>query len=183
MKNIFAIISISLLFLGSSFAQVGDEFPKMSGTSLTDKEISIPADTQDKFTLVGLAYSKKAEDDLKTWFQPVWERFIRAEDPNALIPEMKPDVHVVFVPMFTGIKRGASNAAIKKMQKDVDKKLHAHVMVYSGKLGDYEEALNFEQKDTPYFFVIDKSGKIVYATSGKVSPQKLNEVEKLVGAY
>lgn len=178
--SLFAFIFFSTFIVE---AQIGDTFPEMSGITLTDKTISIPADTQDKYTLIGLAYSKKAEDDLKTWFQPVYEKFVRESKPNQLIPEVKPDVHVVFVPMFTGIKQGASNAAIKKMKKGIDEKLHANVMVYSGKLGDYKEALDFEKKDAPYFFVIDKNGKIVYATSGSYSSKKIGEIESEVSDF
>ncbi|MGJ3234476.1 hypothetical protein [Marivirga sp.] len=178
-------LTIATIFLLVQFvnAQVGDSFPEMTGTSLTDEEITVPSATQDKMTLIGIAFSKKAEDDLKTWFQPIWERFIREADPNALIPEMKPDVNVVFIPMFTGLKRGASGSAIKKMQKDVDKKLHPHVIVYSGKMGDYEDQLNMTEKDQPYFFVVNKAGEIIYATAGRSSIKKLNEVEEMVTDY
>lgn len=177
-----SILTFTALFILIQFsnAQVGDPFPQMSGTSLTNEEVTVPAATQDKMTLIGIAFSKKAEDDLKTWFQPVWERFIKEADPNALIPEMKPDVNVVFIPMFTGIKRGASKPAIKKMQKGVDTKLHPNVMVYSGKMGDYDEQLKMTEKDKPYFYVVNEEGVIIYATSGKSSTKKMNEVEDLV---
>jgi hypothetical protein len=183
MKNLTLTIAALFLLVQFSSAQVGDSFPEMTGTSLTDEEIIVPSATQDKMTLIGIAFSKKAEDDLQTWFQPVWERFIREADPNALIPEMKPDVNVVFIPMFTGLKRGASGSAMKKMQKDVDKKLHPHVIVYSGKMGDYEEILKMTEKDQPYFYVVNKDGEIIYATSGRSSIKKLNEVEELVTDY
>ncbi len=177
---IFAFIFFSTFI---TEAQVGDQFPTMSGVSLTDKEVTVPSDTQDKFTLIGLAYSKKAEDDLKSWFQPIYNEYVREAASGGLIPTMKADVNVVFVPMFTGIKQGASKAAIKRMKKDIDEKIHANVLVYSGKLGDYKEALDFEKKDEPYFFVIDKSGKIVYATSGKYSKKKQEEIDELVNEF
>jgi hypothetical protein len=179
MKNII-IILLLITFAYNSKAQVGEQFPEMSGVTLTDVEMSLPADKQDKFTLVGMAYSKKAEDDLKTWFQPVWETFIKEPEQNSLIPEIKADVHVVFIPMFTGIKQGASGAATKKMKKGIDEKLHPNVMVYKGKLNDYKDILDFQRKDTPYFFVVDKEGKIIYATSGKCSAKKITEVEEMV---
>jgi hypothetical protein len=183
MKKISLTLATLFATLHFSYAQVGDSFPEMTGMSLTDKEITVPAAMQDKMTLVGIAFSKKAEDDLETWFQPVWERFIREADQNALIPEMKPDVNVVFIPMFTGLKRGASGSAIKKMQKDVDTKLHPHVIVYSGKMGDYEDQLKMNEKDKPYFYVVNKEGEIIYATSGRSSIKKLKEVEELVTDY
>ncbi|WP_296619301.1 hypothetical protein [Marivirga sp.] len=183
MKNLTLTIAALFILVHFSNAQVGDSFPEMTGTSLTDEEIKVPSATQDKMTLIGIAFSKKAEDDLQTWFQPVWERFIREADPNALIPEMKPDVNVVFIPMFTGLKRGASGSAIRKMQKDVDKKLHSHVIVYSGKMGDYEDLFKMTEKDQPYFYVVNKEGEIIYATSGRSSIKKLNEVEEMVTDY
>jgi predicted transcriptional regulator len=47
-------------------------------------------------------------------------------------------------------------------------------------LKTYKEALDFEKKDIPYFFVLDKDGKIVYATSGKYTSAKLDEVEEVL---
>jgi hypothetical protein len=183
MKKLTLTLVTLFVVIQISNAQVGENFPEMTGTSLTDEEITVPAATQDKITLIGIAFSKKAEDDLQTWFQPVWEKFIREADPNALIPEMKPDVNVVFIPMFTGLKRGASGSAMRKMQKDVDKKLHPHVIIYSGKMGDYEDQLNMTEKDLPYFYVVNKDGEIIYATSGRSSMKKLNEVEEMVTDY
>jgi hypothetical protein len=183
MKKFTPVFAFIFFTTFISEAQVGDQFPEMSGISLTDEEITVPTDTQNKYTLIGLAYSKKAEDDLTSWFQPIYNEFVREESSGGLIPSMKADVNVVFVPMFTGIKQGASNAAIRKMKKDIDEKLHPHVLVYSGKLGDYKEALDFEKKDTPYFFVIDKNGIIVYATSGKYTAKKQSDIDELVNDF
>jgi hypothetical protein len=44
-------------------------------------------------------------------------------------------------------------------------------------LKPYKESLDFEKKDTPYFFVLDQHGKIIYATSGKYTKAKLDGVE------
>lgn len=164
-------------------AQVGNEFPDIEGYSLTDELLSVPEATKGKYSLVGIAFSKKAEDDLKSWFQPIYEAYVMEADANALIPDMKADVNVVFIPMFTGVKRGASKAATKKMQEGIDTKLHPHVMVYSGAMGDYDEDLGLEDKDLPYFFILDKMGKIIYATDGKATTKKLVEIDELVSEF
>ncbi|MFQ3212954.1 MAG: hypothetical protein ACJAT1_000778 [Marivirga sp.] len=170
-------------FITLSFAQIGNEFPDMEGYSLTDELISIPDETNGKYSLVGIAFSKKAEDDLKSWFQPIYEAYVMEADANALIPDMRPDVNVVFIPMFTGIKRGASKSATKKMQEGIDEKLHPHVMVYSGAMGDYDEALALEDKEKPYFFILDKAGKIIYATAGKANSEKLGEIDDMMSDF
>ena len=41
---------------------------------------------------------------------------------------------------------------------------------------EVKEELNFEKKDIPYFFVIDKTGKITYATSGEYNDKKLDAI-------
>lgn len=181
MKYIYTIPLLLVVTFG--YAQVGNEFPDMEGYSLTDELISIPDATNGKFSLVGIAFSKKAEEDLKSWFQPIYEAYVMKADPNALIPEMKPDVNVVFIPMFTGIKRGASKSATKKMQEGIDTKLHPNVMVYSGSMGDYDEDLALDDKEKPYFFILDKKGKIIYATAGKASAKKLSEIDDLVNEF
>ena len=53
-------------------------------------------------------------------------------------------------------------------------------MFYKGELKEYKESLDFEHKDVPYFFVIDKEGKIVYATSGRFTDDKLSEIEEII---
>jgi hypothetical protein len=47
-------------------------------------------------------------------------------------------------------------------------------------LKPYKEALDFEKKDTPYFFVLDAEGKIIHATSGKFTDAKLGAIEDVL---
>jgi hypothetical protein len=54
------------------------------------------------------------------------------------------------------------------------------VLFYKGELKPYKEALDFEKKDIPYFFVLDKTGKIVYATSGKYTTAKMDQIENVL---
>lgn len=172
-----------LTFFTFSFfatAQVDNIFPELIGETVLDEEVNIPQATMGKYTLIGVAYSKKAEDDLKTWFQPVYQKFIQEAANDAFIPEIKPDVHIYFIPMFTGLKQTAAGAAKRKLRKDADPKIHPNVVVFQGNLKPYEEALGFDKKDEPYFYVLDKEGKIIYMTSGAYSSKKINEIYDLV---
>ena len=90
------------------------------------------------------------------------------------------DVNVYFIPMFTGVNAAATGTAKKKAIKNVDPQLLPYILFYKGELKTYKEALDFEKKDIPYFFVLDASGKIVYATSGKFSEAKLDEIEESI---
>ena len=88
------------------------------------------------------------------------------------------DVNVFFIPMFTGINAAATGTAKKKAAKNIDPQLLPYVLFYRGELKTYKEALDFEKKDIPYFFVLDPEGKIVFATSGKFSQDKMDEIEE-----
>lgn len=179
MKYIATIIFlISTITFG--FSQVvGKQFPAMEAETADDKKVKLPDDVQGKYTLLGLAYSKKAEDELNTWFSPVFEKFVR-KNTGSLFDGMGYDVNVYFVPMFTGVNAAATGTAKKKALKNIDPQLLPNILFYKGELKVHKEALDFEKKDTPYFFVLDAEGKIVYATSGKFTEKKLDEVEGVI---
>ena len=63
----------------------------------------------------------------------------------------------------------------------MDPRLIPSILFYKGNLKPYKDALDFQQKDIPYFFVLDKNGKIVYATSGSYTDEKMAKVEEIVG--
>lgn len=150
----------------------------MEAETVEDKKVKLPESTKGKFTLLGLAYSKKSEDELNTWFTPVFEKFI--QKTNGLMAGMGYDVNVYFVPMFTGINAAATGTAKKKAVKNVDPQLLPYLLFYKGDLKAYKEALDFEKKDIPYFFVLDSEGKIVFATSGAYSQDKMDSIEEVI---
>ncbi len=147
----------------------------MEAESLTNQFVNIPKDLSNKHSVVGLAYSKKSEDFLKTWFEPAYNHFIyKPEKPSVF--NITYDVNCYFIPMFTGAKRPAYQKVMKKMKKTIDKRLQPNVLFYKGQLKEYKKSLNFEGKDVPYFFVLDPKGKIVYATSGRYTERKMQEI-------
>lgn len=150
----------------------------MEAETVEDKVVTLPSEVLGKYTLLGLAYSKKSEDELNSWFQPVFEKFIQQN--KGLFESFGHDVNVYFIPMFTGVNAAATGTAKKKAIKNVDPQLLPFILFYKGDLKPYKEALDFEKKDVPYFFVLDKEGKIVFATSGKYSKEKMDKVEAVL---
>jgi hypothetical protein len=178
MKNKYLIVLSLCLLASITQGQVGKLFPELKGNTLTDKKITLPQDTKGKFTLLGLAYSKGAEEELSTWFQPVFSTFIEKNKPSLFNESY--DVNLYFIPMFTGVNQVASEAASKKMKTNYNEIFHAYVLIYKGELKKYKDQLDFEKKDTPYFFVLDKEGKMIYATSGKYSDDKMEKIESVI---
>jgi hypothetical protein len=168
----------------SVYAQQGQSFPALSAVTITDEAVELPSATMGKYTLLGMAFSKKSEDALEGWFTPVFETFIgdkKSTNPlERMFSEFSYDIHLYFIPMFTGINTPAASAARKKALKELDERLHPYVLFYKGSLKPYRDALNMQAKDEPYFFLLDENGKIVYATSGNYSPQKLAQIQEAI---
>ncbi len=178
-KLVLSIVVGVALSLEVSAQVVGKTFPAMEAETVEDKKVSLPGDVKGKYTLLGLAYSKKSEDELNSWFSPVFSKFIQKTN-GGLMAGMGYDVNVYFVPMFTGVNAAATGTAKKKAIKNVDPQLLPYILFYKGDLKPYKEALDFEKKDIPYFFVLDGNGTIVYATSGKYTEEKLDEIEEKI---
>lgn len=157
------------------YAQMGQAFPNMETEALTNQIINVPEDIKGKYSIVGLAFTKKSEQDLKSWFNPIYETFLyKPENPG--IFDITYDVNGLFIPMFSGAKRAAYGKVMKKMKEGLDPKLQPHVVFYKGTINHYKDALNFDGKDVPYFYVLDPDANIVYATSGKYTNGKMQEV-------
>jgi hypothetical protein len=178
MKILVSFLFTLLLTLPAAAQVVGKMFPDMEAQTAEDKIVKLPQDVAGKYTLLGLAYSKKSEDELNSWFEPVFSKFI--QKTQGLMAGMGYDVNVYFVPMFTGINAAATGTAKRKALKNVDPQLLPYILFYKGELKPYKEALDFDRRDTPYFFVLDSKGKILYATSGAYSDDKMDEVEKVI---
>ena len=179
MKKLSSLLLISLFTIGISFSQVGTVFPNMEAESLTNEFVDLPADINGKYSLIGLAYSKKAEDYLKGWFEPVYNQFIY-KNPNPGIFDFSFDINTYFIPMFTGAKRPAYKKVMNKLKKTIDKRMLPNVLFYKGTLKEYKDALNFDGKELPYFYVLDPEGKIVYSTSGRFTQRKMQEITDAV---
>jgi hypothetical protein len=169
-------LSIGLLFISLLTAQVGSEFPLLKGESLTNKMVTLPADVNGNFTIIGLAWSKTAEEDLESWLVPVYDLFI---NKNTFI-SLDYDANVFFVPLFSGAKKGFYKPAMEKAKKQLDASLAPHVLFYKGDIKEYKEKLALKNKNIPYFFVLDKKGSIVYTTSGKYTEEKLEKMGNFI---
>jgi hypothetical protein len=177
MKTLAALVLLVGAF--NMKAQViGKQFPDMEAESVEDRKVMLPESTKGKYTLLGLAYSKKSEDELNSWFSPVFSKFI--QKTKGLLSGFEYDVNVYFVPMFTGINAAATGTAKKKALKNIDPQLLPYILFYKGELKTYKEALDFEKRDIPYFFVLDPTGKIIFATSGAYSESKMDQVEEVI---
>jgi hypothetical protein len=170
------IITLILFTSLSITAQKGKVFPTMECETINNKEFVIPMDTKGKFTIVGLAWSKKSEYDWNTWLQPIYDRFISSNN----FMQTNYDINVYFVAMFTGLNKTAYKGVMEKSKKQLGDDAAKYLLFYKGKLKEYKNELKLTNKDTPHFYVLDENGKIVYIAKGKCSDKKLDEIDSLL---
>jgi len=172
----FVLILLCIICVNRTRAQVGDIFPALEGETLSEEHYSLPEDTKGKYTLLGMAYSKKAEPLLKTWFQPAYNKFIAK---TGMFDQFY-DVNILFIPMFVGVNQTAHKSNMKKMRQKENKDLFPHILYFKGKLEPYKKSLGMDRKDLPYFYVLDKDGKIIYFTTGRFTEEKMEAIEALL---
>jgi hypothetical protein len=174
------VVTFFLILFVTQLTQAQMKFPDITGELLTGKKVSIPKDNNGKITLVGIAMSQKAEKALQTWFQPVFDNFIDQAAPNSIIPVDNYDVNIFFIPVITGAAQMAAGKIESEMRAGIDADFHQHVLIYKGATDDIRKTLAMEDKDTPYFFVVGKDGKVLHATSGKFTESKMEDIERFL---
>ena len=157
---------------------IGTMFPVMVCEDYNGKDVNLPIDTKGKYTLLGMAFSNDAEGDLKTWIKPIYNKFIvkvDASKADAFDAHIDYDVNLYFVPMFTGFNKLTAKSSKEKIKSRTDKELYPYLLFYDG-AKTYKEELDFKKRDIPYFFVLDKTGKVIYTTSGAYDDNKMEKI-------
>lgn len=159
---------VSAIFLLSLAVAHAQTFPSISGMTLEDKTISIPQQTQGKYTMVVMTYSAKASEQIAPWFDGLYEYFIM--DPDY-------DMNLYVVPMISGAKSLIAGKIEKNLKKGIQEGYRKHFVLYQGNIEDYKKTLRMDNKDVPYMFLLDKTGKIIYQAAGNYSDAQLDKIE------
>lgn len=171
----FFLFSVLVLALSGS-AQVGEPFPMLIGQTLDEKTVDLPDAAKGKYTLVGVAWSKKAQEEFESWVNPIYNKFIAK---TGMMDDLY-DVNTYFVALFTGAKKSAMDGVMKRMKAKSDQRIFSHVVFYKGDIGIYQEKLKLKQKEKAYVFLISPVGKIVFSSVGKYSEDEMLKIEKLI---
>ena len=164
---------VFLLPLGS-FVSKGT-FPTVEAEKLDGTIVEIPNHFAGNFTLIGVASSQKAEEELRTWQAPVYNKFVAK---TGLMDDMY-DVDICFLPLFTGASRMAKPKVIKKLRQENNPLVSDYLYVYTGEIAPFKD-LGMKNKKTPYFYLLDKQGKVIWQDSGSFKQAALDEVEEIL---
>ena len=172
MKSI--ILSLSAFFiLNVCAAQI---IPTFSGETLENKQVTIPNDTKGKYAFLCFASSMKAQKELETWMDPVYNKFIAKTG----VMDAFFDVQVFFVPVFKGSDASIQETVRKKFNETAQDDVRGNVLFCKGDLTQVMTALHIQNENAPYFFLLDPEGKIIYRTSGAFSEKKFDEIDEMI---
>lgn len=149
-------------------------FPPLEGEKADGSRVRLPDPAAKGFTVVGLAYSQKASPMLEEWAEPAFLRLVAKHGLFAGTYE----ADVWFIPMFIGGNKAAYEPSMKRFRKSADPEVADHVLFYQGEIEVFEQALGLHSKDIPYFFVLDREGRVVHRTEGAFSLEKLDAIEE-----
>ena len=167
---------ITVLFFASSIAIEAQTIPSFTGTTAENKAVNIPGSSKGKFALICFASSKKAQADLESWLNPVYNRYIAK---TGFMDDMF-DVDVFFVPIFGGAEGAMQSTIKRRFIETAQKDVWPHLIFAESALKEILAPLNMNNESVPYFFLIDADGKIVYRTSGAFSEEKFDAIDDLV---
>lgn len=174
MKNISTILAVFLSI--SFFAQTKGQFPQLSGHTLEGTSITIPLASTKKFTIVGLCYKRSAEEDLKTWIQPMYDVFVAKPNGTDYFDVGSYfDVNYFFIPLISGFKKAAAD-----FKASTQPDLWKNVIDCDTDIKVLKIQLKPTDENVPYFYVIDLSGKIIEVVTGKYSEAKMDKIQEAI---
>ena len=174
MRTLITILSIC--FFANAQAQTGEVFPMLIGQTLSGEVIDLPESVQEKYTIIGVAFSKNSQEQFESWVNPVYNKFIAK---TGMMDDLY-DVNAYFIALFTGAKKSAMDGVMKRMKAKSDENIFPYVLFYKGEIEMYKQKLKLDDKSKAYVFLLDSVGKIVYSTSGIYTKKKMLEIEKLI---
>lgn len=172
MKNLITLLALCITL--NTAAQKGKMFPVMNGIDLNDKAVAIP-NKNGKQTIVAIAYHRGAEDALKKWLNPLYHTFIKKEKAtgNFDVSELY-DVNFAFVPMISGFKKIAND-----FKSGTEKEFWPYIIdTEKSDINAIREQLGAKDNKIPYFYVLDKDGKILEVVSGEYTEEKMDKLEE-----
>jgi hypothetical protein len=171
MKNIITLILVALSF--GATAQKGEMFPALEGMNLAGKYVGLPFKNGKK-TIVGIAYARAAEKDLKKWLNPLYNTFMeKSGDSNFDVAAIY-DVNFIFIPVIAGMQQ-----VIDDFKKGTDKEFWPYIMdTKKADMKKIRESIKAPDEKIPYFYVLDANGKILECVTGEFNEAKMDKLEE-----
>ena len=162
-----------LLLWADVAVRAQEEFPSVVAETSAGGTLTLPLSTAEGYTIVAVAFGKKAEPLLEDWYAPAYSRFVAKSGLFAS------DYHVdlFLMPLFVGANRAAYGTTMNRLRKEVDPEIAQRVVFVKGDARGLIDRLGLADKDVPYFFLLDKQGHIRARVQGAYTVERLEALE------
>lgn len=170
---------VPTLFFGLLLLTSGgtaERFTPLTGETAEGRMVTVPDPDHDGPTVVGMAWGKQAGPVLEDWMEPAYLRFVAK---HGLFAQAY-DAQVYFIPLFVGANKAAYGPTLKKFRKSATPEVVDHVVFYKDDPQPYLDGLGMPDKATPYFFVLDREGRVLHRSEGRFSEEKLEAIEAVL---
>lgn len=156
-------------------SQITEKFPVINGETIESKKVSIPDHVKGKRSVVGIAFSLKADESLKKWAQPIFNQLLGGNFGGMMTGNMY-NANLCFVGMLKGISKLGINEMKQKSKKNIDPKLQPYFVISEDDANSVIDALKIKEKGEPHFYVLDEQGNILKHVHGEYSESKMDEI-------
>jgi len=166
---------IFLLILSGNTCDSQAVFSPLSCQDLENRTITFPT-TEGSNTVVVITFSDNAEEQLKTWIDPLYQKFVAKS--GMLDGLFNADIKLlsfVSVAQLAVIKMNAS--AIKK---DLPAPLVNSVLYTTSSPDNVKVQISFKNEKTVYVLVLSPEGKILKQVSGAFTEDKMESIEDVL---
>lgn len=171
------LVTYSILLFFSLVLSDGlkaQDFPEIQSYTLNNKKVSFPIQLSDKPILVGVIFSQKAQDDLYSWLNPVYNQVLDENGMGAMIY----DCHVRLLITFTGAQKAAAKRAKEELKKATDEEFYPYILLHEGEYETFESSLKISDKKEAYFYVISPEGEILASSKGHYTQKKFDDLSE-----
>jgi len=155
---------------------IAQSIPSFTGETLGNKQVTIPNDTKGRYAFLCFATGMKAQKDLESWLDPVYNKFIAK---TGLMDEFF-DVQVYFIPVFKGSNAAMQESVRKKFNETAQDDVKENVLFCKSDLTNVLKTLSITDDNTPYFFLLNEEGTIIYRATGPFSEAKFDKIDELI---
>lgn len=173
MKKAILIFAITLF---AHLAVRAQQMETVSGTTLDNKQVTIPVDVKGKYTLICFAAGTKSQKDLESWLDPVYQRYIAKTG----IMDDAFDVNVFFIPLLKGANKSFEGTLKRKFADNTPLDLKSHVLFSDTPAEPLMASLQMSNPDIPYILLLNKEGSIIYRTNGAYTEEKFDAIDDLI---
>jgi ATP10 protein len=148
----------------SSQTAISPPFPQISGQTLSDQPISLPAAAAGKPAILCIGFSHGSQNHVKNWAEQARKSFA------------KDSIAVYSIAVLEDAPRFVRPMAIRGMKSGTPPEVRDRFIVVTSKEKELQQAVHSSNSSAAYVVLLDSSGRIAWQYSGDVSDAALAEL-------